>query len=95
MRTSGQYFLLTKMLEKWFPKSAVFHRCSVPSIDNRMRNSPNAIDTKSICDKMKHTLDRDFKMDLHICNKNEVVDTEKNSSCVSHKLLMHPRGQLL
>ena len=32
-------------------------------------------------------------MDLHICNKKEVVDVEKNSiaySCVSHKLLMYP-----
>ena len=31
-------------------------------------------------------------MDLHICNKKEVVDIEKNSiacSCVSHKLLMY------
>ena len=43
--------------------------------------------------KYKHPLDRDFKMDLHICNKKEVVDIEKNAiacSCVSHKLLMHP-----
>ena len=43
MRKSGQYFLLTKKLEKWFPKSAIFHRCSIPSIDNRMRYS---FDTK-------------------------------------------------
>ena len=58
-----------------------------------MRNSFDAIDAKSICDKMKNTLDRDFKMDIHICNKKEVVDIEKNSiacSCVSHKLLMYP-----
>ena len=47
--------------------------CFVPSIDNRMRNSFDAINIESICDKMKHTLDRDFKMDLHICNKKEVV----------------------
>ena len=53
MRKSGQYFLLSKRLEKWFPKSAVFHRCSVPSIDNRMRNSFHAVDIKSTCDKMK------------------------------------------
>ena len=77
MRKSGQYFLLSRKLEKWFPKSAIFHICSVPSTDNRMRNSFDAIDIKSICDKMKHTLDRDFKMDLHICNKKEIVDTEK------------------
>ena len=43
--------------------------------------------------KWKHTPDRDFKMDLHICSKKEVVDIEKNSivcSCVSHKPLMYP-----
>ena len=34
MRKSGQYFLLSKKLEKWFPKSAIFYRCSIPSIDN-------------------------------------------------------------
>ena len=53
MRKSGQYFLLSKKLEKWFPKSAIFHRCSVPSIDNRMSNSFDAIGIKTICDKMK------------------------------------------
>ena len=53
VRKSGQYFLLSKKLEKWFPKSAIFHRCSVPSIDNRMRNSFDAIHIKSICDKIK------------------------------------------
>ena len=31
MRKSGQYFLLSKELEKWFPKSAIFHRCSIQS----------------------------------------------------------------
>ena len=53
MRKSGQYFLLSKKLEKWFPKSAIFHRCSIPSIDNRMRYSFDAIDIKGICDKTK------------------------------------------
>ena len=77
MRKSGQYFLLSRKFEKWFPKSTIFHICSVPSTDNCMRNSLDAIDIKSICDKMKHILDRDFKMDLHICNKKEIVDTEK------------------
>ena len=65
MRKSGQYFLPSKKLEKWFPKSAIFHRCSIPSIDNRMHYSFDAIDIKSKCDKIK-TPDRDFKMDLHI-----------------------------
>ena len=55
MRKSEQYFLLSKKLEKWFPKSAILHRCSVPSIDVFvcMRNSFDAIDINSICDKMK------------------------------------------
>ena len=30
MKKSGQYVLLSKKSEKWFPKSAVFHRCSIP-----------------------------------------------------------------
>ena len=30
MKKSGQYFLLSKKLEKWFPKLAIFHRCSIP-----------------------------------------------------------------
>ena len=53
MRKSGQYFLLSKKLEKWFPKPAIFHKCSIPSIDNRMRYSFHAIDTKDICDNIK------------------------------------------
>ena len=53
MRKSGQYFLLSKKLEKWFPKSAIFHRCSIPSIDNRMRYSFDTIDIKGLCDKIK------------------------------------------
>ena len=53
MRKSGQYFLLSKKLEKWFPKSAIFYGCSVPSIDNRMCYSFDAIDIKDICDKLK------------------------------------------
>ena len=66
MRKSGHHFLLSKKLEKSLPKSAIFHRCSIPSIDNRMRYSFDAINIKGTCDKIK-TLDRDFKMDLHIC----------------------------
>ena len=53
MRKSRQHFLLSKKLEKWFPKSAIFHRCSIRSIDNRMRHSFNAINIKRICDKIK------------------------------------------
>ena len=53
IRKSVQYFLLSKKLEKWFPKSAIFHRCSISSTDNRMRYSFDAIDIKVICDKIK------------------------------------------
>ena len=53
MRKSEQYFLLSKKLEKWFPKSAILHRCSIPSIDNRMYYSFDAIDVKGICDNIK------------------------------------------
>ena len=48
IRKSGQYFLLNKKWEKWFPKSAIFHKCSIPSIDNRMRYSFDAIDIKGM-----------------------------------------------
>ena len=53
MRKSGQYFLQSKKLEKWFPKPGIFHRCSITSIDNHIRYSSHAIDTKGICDKIK------------------------------------------
>ena len=53
IRKSGQHFLLSKKLETWFPKSAIFHRCSMRCIDNRMRYSFEAIDIKGICDKIK------------------------------------------
>ena len=66
MRKSRQNFLLSKKLEKWLPKSAIFHRRSIPSIDNRMHYSFDTIDIKGICDKIK-TINRDFKMYLHIC----------------------------
>ena len=48
MRKSGQCFLLSKKLEKWFPKSAIFHRCSIPSIDNHLQYSFDAIDMNPI-----------------------------------------------
>ena len=52
MRKSGQHFLLIKKLEKWFPRSAIFHRCSIPSTNNHIRYSFDAIDIKGICDKI-------------------------------------------
>ena len=53
MRKSEQYFLPSKKLEKWFPKSAIFHICSIPSIDNHTRYSFDTIDIKGIWDKIK------------------------------------------
>ena len=53
MRKSRQFFLLSKKLEKWFPKPAIFHRSSISFIDNRMHYSFDAIDINGICDKMK------------------------------------------
>ena len=47
MRKSGQFFLLSKKLEKCFPKSAIFHRCSIPSIDNSVHYSFDAKDGPS------------------------------------------------
>ena len=52
MRKSEQYFLLSKKLEKWFPESAILHRYSIQSIDNRTCYSFDAID-KGTCDNIK------------------------------------------
>ena len=95
MKKSGQYFLLSK---SW--KSGPKVSNTIPSIDNRMRYSFDAIDIKTISDKIK-TLDRDFKMGpsyLQITpqmngTKRKLLILIKNSiacSCVSHKLLMYP-----
>ena len=70
------------MLEKWFPKSAIFHRSSIPSIGNRMRYSFDAIDIKGICDKIKtpETSRRTFIFADHSsneCNRKEVVNADK------------------
>ena len=83
MRKSGQYFLLSKKLKKWFPKSAIFHRCSIPTIDNSMRYPFDAIDITGISDKIK-TYNRQsrtsrwtFTFANHSsneCNKKEAVD---------------------
>ena len=68
MKKSGKYILLSQRLEKWFPKSAIFHRCSTPyyslTIACVIPLMPSIL--KSTCNKIK-TLDRGFKMDLHIC----------------------------
>ena len=86
MRKSGQYFLLSKKLEKWFPKSAIFH---IWSIDNRMHYSFDAIDIKGICDKIK-TYSKSRLQDgpsylqvtaqMNVTKK--VVDIDKNFNCL-------------
>ena len=101
MRKSWQYFLLSKMWEKWFPKSGIFHRCSIPSIDNSMHYSFDAIDIKGTCDKIKTPIRQrlqDGPSYLQITaqmnvTKRKLLILIKNSiacSCVSHKLLMYP-----
>ena len=78
---------------------------AIPSIDNRMRYSFDTIGIKSICDKIK-TLDKDFKMDLHVvnhssneCSKKEIVDIDKKFNCLQLRSLqtidVSNRGQLL
>ena len=69
MKKFGRYILLSKkLIGKVVPKvsniSQMLH--TIPSTDNPMRYSFDTIDIKSIFDKIK-TLDRGFKMDLHIC----------------------------
>ena len=53
IRKYGQYFLLSTKLEKWFSKSAIFYRCSIPSTECRMHYSFDAIDIEGICDKIE------------------------------------------
>ena len=85
MRKFVQYFLLSKKLEKWFPKLTIFYRCSIPSIDNCMRYSFDAIDITGICDKIKRYT-RQRLQDAPSClqitaqmnvTKKEVVDIDK------------------
>ena len=90
MRKSGQYCLLSKKLEKWSPKLAIFHRCSIPSIDNSMRYSFDTIDIKGICDKIKIFIRKRLQEWTFIfanhssneCNKQEVVDIDKKFNCL-------------
>ena len=100
MRKSEQYFLLSKKLEKWFPKSAIFHRCSISSIDNIMHYSFDAIDIEGVCDKIK-TVDRDFQdgpsylhttAQMNVTKRKLLILIKHSIACsgVSHKLLMYP-----
>ena len=60
----GDYVAVRSETNDWFmcvirevnqsqPKSAIFQRCSIPSIDYRMCYSFDAIDVKGICDNIK------------------------------------------
>ena len=85
MKKSGQYFLLSKKLGKWFPKSAIIHRCPIPSIDNRMRYSFDA----GLQDGPSY-LQITAQMNV-IKRKLLILIKYSNAcSCVSHKLLMYP-----
>ena len=101
MRKSGQYFLPSKKLEKWFPKSAILHRCSIPSIDNRMCYSFDAIDVKGNCDNIKtYTRQRlqdgpsylQITAQMNVTKRNLLILIKNSIACicVSHKLLMYP-----
>ena len=63
MKKFGQYFLLSKKFEKGFPKSAIFRRCSIQyhplTIACVIPLIPSILKV--------YVIDRDFKMDLHIC----------------------------
>ena len=75
MRKSGQYFLLSKKLEQWFPKSSIFRRCSIPSIDNRMRYSFDVgLNSRWTFIFANHSSNE--------CNKKEVVDIDKKFNCL-------------
>ena len=64
MRKSGQYFL-----EKWFLKSSIFHRCSIPSIANRMHYSFDAgLQLRWTFTFANHSSNE--------CNKKEVADID-------------------
>ena len=107
MRKSGQYVLLSKKLEKWFTKSAIFHGCSIPSIHNRMCYSFDNIYIKGVCDKIKtYTRQRlqDGPSYLQITaqinvTKRKLLILIKNFNCLqlrfSQTIDLSDRGQLL
>ena len=85
MRKSGQYLLLSKKLKKWFPKSATFQRCSIPSINDRMRYSFDA-ELRDGPSYLQITAQMNVtKRNVLILIKNSVA-----CSCVSYRLLMYP-----
>ena len=106
MKKSGQYFLLSKKSENWFPKLAIFQMLhTISSTDNCMRYSFDAIDIKSICDKIKYQMETSrctFIFANHSSNernKKEVVDIDKKFNCLklhfSQTIDVSNEGQLL
>ena len=103
-RKSEQYSLLSKKLEKWFPKSAIFHRCSIPSIDNHMCYSFDDIDIKGICDKIK-TYTRQRLQDgpsylritaqMNVTKRKLLILIKNSIACFSQTIDVSDRGQLL
>ena len=53
MEKTGKLFAFSEEEEKWLAMSTIIHKCSVPSMDGRMRYSFDAIDIKLITEKMK------------------------------------------
>ena len=53
MEKTGKLFEFSEEEEKWLAMSTIIHKCSVPSMDGRMRYSFDAIDIRLITEKMK------------------------------------------
>ena len=51
-----------------------------------MRYSFDAINTKGICDKIKHTIDRDLKMDPSYLQITAQMNVEKNVVDINKKI---------
>ena len=56
MSKSRQYFLLSKKLKKWFPKSAIFHRCSISSNECNKTKLLILIKNSIACSCVSHKL---------------------------------------
>ena len=51
-----------------------------------MRYSFDAINTKGICDKIKHTIDRDLKMDPSYLQITAQMNVKKNVADINKKI---------
>ena len=89
MKKSGQYILLSKKLEKWFPKSAIFHIRSIPyhplTIPCVIPLIPSILKVYVI---KKHEIETSRWTFIFVnhssneFNKKEVVDIDKKFNCL-------------